>query len=129
VGSLFESLSSVLRPVSRFWGVLDTIRTQGGGKFSVGITLAALRVGTLEQEALNLIGCVERVVFFLCQSFGIALQHRTNVRVVGGSALIDTFAKRAIRLKAGSVVPKAISILSDSCIANLKIGSEAHDWD
>ena len=33
------------------------------------------------------------------------------------------------RLKARSVVPKAIRTLSDSCIASLKRGSEAHFWD
>jgi hypothetical protein len=42
-------------------------------------------------------------------------------------AIVVERPSQAIRLQAGFVVPQVISTLSDSCIANLKRGSEAHD--
>ena len=57
---------------------------------------------------------------------GRSVFHLTSP-LIGLLASVVERPSQAIRLKAGSVVPKAISTLSGSCIANLKRGSEAHD--
>ena len=57
---------------------------------------------------------------------GESVFHLTSP-LIGLLASVVERPSQAIRLKAGSVVPKAISTLSGSCIANLKRGSEAHD--
>jgi hypothetical protein len=57
---------------------------------------------------------------------GRSVFHLTSP-LIGLLASVVERPSQAIRLKAGSVVLKAISTLSGSCIANLKRGSEAHD--
>src|SRR5262252_6228820 len=53
------------------------------------LEVAALGVYTLEQEALDLIGGVERVVVLLVQLIGKSLEKAADIGVVRSSAFVD----------------------------------------
>ena len=57
------------------------------------LVVLAFGLGSLEQEALDLVGGVERVAVLLVQSVGKQLQHAANVGGVGLSAFVDDLAK------------------------------------
>src|SRR2546422_1845982 len=58
-----------------------------------GFMVAALCIRSLKKKTLNLVGCVQRVAFFLVQPFGKQLEHRADVGAVSCSTLVDDFAE------------------------------------
>jgi hypothetical protein len=60
---------------------------------SGGFVVVALGIRSAEEKALDLVGGVERVAFFLVQRVGVALQDSANVRGVRCAVLVDDVAE------------------------------------
>src|SRR5579871_3685994 len=58
-----------------------------------GFVIAALGVNALKQEALNFIGGVERVAFFLVHLLGKNFERAANIGAIRRAALVNDFAK------------------------------------
>src|SRR5208283_5326263 len=58
-----------------------------------GLVIRALGVGALKQEAFNLVGGVERVVFLLMERVGIALEDTSDIGAVRRTILVNDVAE------------------------------------
>jgi len=86
---------------SKYWSLMHFRGGAARNRFKVpipahefaGFVVASFSVGTVEEEAFDFVGGVERVAFFVVEFSGERLQRATDVGFVGRAVFVDDFTE------------------------------------